>query len=121
LGLFFTENGKPHLSLVKGRREQIAGEEVRAADLDFPEAPVETEGLILIHTHPSDSLVGLSGPDIEAFSGIFSQRLKLFPKLNNAYIGLCTAGKTDKPLLFETKSWGVVKYFSKDGLRKRAQ
>lgn len=120
LGFFFTPEGKPHLSLVKGKRDQIVGDKVQAVDLDFPEAPTHTTGLILIHTHPKDSLICLSDPDITAFSEIFSQRLRLFPNLNNAYIGLCTATKPEKTLLFETESWGVVKYFSKESLRKKS-
>lgn len=119
LGVFFTPGGRPHLSIIKGKREKISSEDVRAADLDFPEAPVNTTGLILIHTHPKDSLVGLSDSDIEAFSGVFSQRLRLFPNLDNAYIGLCTASKPEKTLLFTTETWSGIKYSSKESLRKR--
>lgn len=113
LGLFFLgEDKKPHLSIVNGNRIKVEGAKVQSVDLDFPEAPIETKGLLLIHTHPSDSLIGLSEADEQAFSGTFSQRLRLFPQLRDAYIGLCTAKHPDKVQIYQAQEWANTKYFS---------
>lgn len=113
--VFVPKTGKPHLAIVKGEHDLVNSSQVRSADLDFPEAPVDTENLLIIHTHPFDSAIGLSQEDKDAFSVQFNKRLKLFPDLKRAYIGLVTAKRPEQVLVFETKdtgpSWGNVKYF----------
>lgn len=120
IGIFFRPEGKPHLSIVKGERTRIGGNQVQAIDLDFPDAPSDTKGLILIHTHPLTPQFSPQDKDAIAGTpnnpGLFNQRLNLFPQLQYAFIGLCTAKHSDNVLLISAKTmpldWGGKKYFS---------
>ena len=114
--LFFSQDKKPHLSIARGSRNEVSGEKASATTLDFDQAPGNTTGILIVHTHPPDSEIGLSPEDKHAIQGdltgtglmlntegTMNQRLKLFPLLQTAFFGLCTSGKPDQVVLIPAK------------------
>jgi hypothetical protein len=126
--LFFLENGKTRITCVEGDYGVIDIDKTGHAISGFSSETNlgDVKGILIIHTHPSDSQVGFSGGDTEKDIAVlagrdnansFSVMLDQYPNADYAAVGLCTAGKRGKVLLVESeKVWGRH-IFSADKLK----